>query len=67
MVACTNTMMEETKGLGQRGVKGDTNDFFLTVDLPQIFWLNMRWFLVHTWFLKLKPIQKVLLMIPLII
>ena len=50
MAACTKRVMEATKGLGQRGIKGDTNDLllFLTVDLTQIFWINLQWMLVKT-------------------
>ena len=54
-----NRMIKATKGVGQREVKGATQDFFfLEVGYIQLSWNDLWWMLVQTWLVWLKPIQK---------
>ena len=56
---CMKMMVEATKGLSQRDSKGDMEDvLFLTVGFPQRVRKNLRWVLVQTCLVWLKPIQK---------
>ena len=56
--ACTTRMMEETKGIYHRDVKGSTKDFFLAVGLPQIRCYKLKWVLVKTLLVCLNAIQS---------
>ena len=66
MSARTKRIMEATKGLGQSDVKGSTKDYIyiLTVGLPQIGHTNLKFMLVRTSLVWLRPIQNYYVKIP---
>ena len=56
---CNNIIMESTKGVGQRYIKGATKDcLFFTVGSPQRIRKKLQWNLVPTLLVWLKQIQK---------